>query len=304
MTEDASAEDRNPTAPRASIGELLRHGRRRLAPAKTETPALDAEVLLRHVLGVDRTALLSRLADPAPADARARYESLLEQRLGGIPVAYLIGYKEFMGIQLTVSPAVLIPRPETEILVEWALEWLRDRQSATVVDVGTGSGAIALSLATSLGPDWVGRIVASDVSPDALVVAAINRERLAVTDRVVLVEGSILAWCDEPVDLLLANLPYLRPDQIGANPALAAEPRLALDGGEAGLGLIAALLRDAPRVVRPGGAVGLEIDPGQAPAIVSLAGAAFPGARIGLLPDLAGLDRDVTIETTEPAAAR
>jgi release factor glutamine methyltransferase len=119
---------------------------------------------------------------------------------------------------------------------------------------------------------------------------------LGLVNRVDLVQGSLLEWCDEPIDLLLANLPYLRPEQMAANPDLAAEPPLALDGGEAGLALIASLLMDAPRVVRSGGAVGIEIDPAQATAVTSLARRAFPGARVAILRDLAGHARHVTIE--------
>jgi release factor glutamine methyltransferase len=280
-----------------TIAEALRFGKQRLAKTRSETQGLDAEVLLRHVLGLDRTALFARLPEAMDSVTLAAYRRLLDERAAGIPVAYLIGEREFMGITFEVSPDVLVPRPETEILVEWALRWLRDRTAATVVDVGTGSGAIALSLATLLGQEAPTTIVAIDVSDAALAIAQRNRDRLGLHDRVVLTQGSLLAPIASPVDLVLANLPYLRPEQIAENPQLATEPRLALDGGADGLELIRRLLLAAPPLLKPGGAIGLEIDPAQRDTVVRLAAQAFPGATITVLPDLAGLDRHVTIQT-------
>lgn len=282
--------------PAGTIGEALRYGKTRLRRVGSETPGLDAEVLLRHALGLDRAMLFSRLADPLDEAAFTEYQTLVESRAGGVPVAYLTGEREFMGLSFAVGAGVLIPRPETEILVEWALEWLQGRPGATVIDVGTGSGAIALSLATLLPSDAAHRIVAVDVSTAALALAVRNRASLGVEDRVIFVQGSLLAPIAEPVDLILANLPYLRPDQIAANPQLAAEPRLALDGGVDGLDLIRQLLVDAPRVVARGGAVALEIDPSHVETVVALARAAFTGARIDIMPDLAALDRFVVIQ--------
>jgi release factor glutamine methyltransferase len=150
---------------------------------------------------------------------------------------------------------------------------------------------------------WSGRVIAADVSSAAIAIAAANRARLDLADRVALVQGSLVDWLAGPVDLLLANLPYLRPEQIAANPALAAEPRLALDGGADGLALIRQLLADAPRVLAPGGAVGLEIDPSQGNAVAALAAAAFPAATIAILRDLAGLDRHVLVLTRQESSA-
>jgi HemK-like putative methylase len=164
----------------------------------------------------------------------------------------------------------------------------------------TGSGAIAISVAAAMGRDWGGRVIASDVSAAALAVAGMNRERHGLTERVELVQGSLLDWRSEPVDLILANLPYLTPAQIQENQELAAEPRLALDGGSAGIDLIRRLLTDAPRVLAPGGAIAVEIDPSQRDGVIALANAGFPGASIAVLRDLAGFDRHVTIETPRP----
>lgn len=283
--------------------EALRSARTRLAATASETPDLDAEVLLRHVLGIDRTAFLLGRNSFLSAEQQVGYDVLLLQRAQGIPVAYLTGTREFMGLPFITRPGALIPRPETEILVEWALAWLHQRNSSVVVDIGTGSGAIALSLAALLGPDWPGELTAVDISPEALAVAHENRTALRLEDRIALVAGNLLTWRTEPVDLVLANLPYLRPEQISSNPLLAAEPALALDGGADGLDLIRALLQDAPRLLTRSGAIGLEIDPSQAAAVTSLAQAAFPSAAVTVLPDLAGLARHVILEQCEGSSA-
>jgi len=272
---------------------VLQEGRDRLRQSGSETPALDAEVLLRHVLRIDRTALFRLLTEHIDETTRAAYNRLLDERARGVPVAYLTGEREFMALPFQVAPGVLVPRPETEVLVEWAISWLAEREHATVVDVGAGSGAIALSLAANMNPNWSGRIIAADLSPAAIAITAANRARLGLVNAVALVQGSLIDWLAGPVDLLLANLPYLRPDQIDANPALAAEPRLALDGGPDGLALIRRLLMDAPRVLAPGGAIGLEIDPSQRDTVSTLAATAFPAATVAVLRDLAGLDRHV-----------
>ena len=278
--------------------DALRRGKRRLASTRTTTPGLDAEVLLRHVLGVDRTALFFRLLEPISAEDLAAYDQLLEERAHDIPVAYLTAEREFMGMPFEVGPGVLVPRPETEHLVSWAISWLRERERepVTVVDVGTGSGAIAISVAEAMGPRWQGRIIAVDVSSNALLIAASNRARLDSHRRISIVQGSLLSSLRTPVNLILANLPYLRPEQLAENPSLDAEPRLALDGGPDGLDLIRQLLADAPRILAPGGAIGLEIDPSQRAEVVNLARRSFPGSDVEVLRDLAGLDRHVTIQ--------
>jgi len=282
-----------------TLSDALRRGKKRLASTRTATPRLDAEVLLRHVLGVDRTALFVRLPEPISAEALAAYDQLLEERARDIPVAYLTGGREFMGMSFEVGPGVLVPRPETELLVAWAISWLRERERepVTVVDVGTGSGAIAIGIGEAMGPHWQGRIIAADVSSVALSVAAKNRASLDSHRRISIIQGSLLSLLRSPIDLILANLPYLRPEQLAENPLLSAEPRLALDGGADGLDLIRQLLADAPRVLAPGGAIGLEIDPSQRDEVVNLARRAFPASDVEVLPDLAGLDRHVTIQT-------
>jgi release factor glutamine methyltransferase len=285
--------------PAETISDALRLGKARLAIAGSETAGLDAEVLLRHVLGIDRTTLFVRLREQIAVEVLAAYDDLLEERARDVPVAYLTGEREFMGLVFAVGPGVLVPRPETELLVAWAVSWLRqrDQQRVTAVDVGTGSGAIAIATAAQMDPRWPGRIVASDVSLDAISFAARNRSRLDTNHRVALVQGSLTSWLRGPVDLILANLPYLRPEQIGENDSLGAEPRLALDGGADGTDLILLLLADAPRVLAPGGAIALEIDPSCRDDVVAMARRTFPVSEMQVLPDLAGFDRHVIIQT-------
>ncbi len=288
-----------------TIGDALRDATRRLADAGLETPRLDAELLLRHVLGIDRTALFLRAPEPIDPDAMRTYAGLLARRLDGQPVAYLTGRRGFLGLSMTVTPDVLIPRPETEQLVEWARDWLAHpgRDRATVVDVGTGSGAIAIGLASLLPAGWAGRITAVDVSAAALAVAEANWERVrpdliapsGVGPEMVFASSDLLGSVAGPVDLVLANLPYLTPEQVDGNPDLAAEPRLALDGGPDGLDLICRLIADLPRVLTPGGAVALELDPAQAEAVAGLLRAAEPDPMVAIVNDLSGRARFVTM---------
>lgn len=274
-----------------TVAEAIDQGQRQLAGAGIDTPRLDAEVLLRHVLGLDRAQLFARLPEAITDDVAARYADLLKRRAAGVPIAYLTGHREFYGLDLLTSPGVLIPRPETELLVEWALAWLATRDHATVIDVGTGTGAIPLALAANLPATWRGRIVAVDPYPAPIALAAENRSRLGLDRRVDLVRGHLLDWCAGPVDLIASNLPYLRPDQVAGNQMLAAEPAEALVGGADGLALIRALIHDAPRVLRDAGAIILELDPDQAETVAGLLERAFPVAAVSTLPDLAGMPR-------------
>jgi release factor glutamine methyltransferase len=275
----------------ATIAETIRALQQRFTTVGIGTPRLDAEVLIGHALGLNRTQLLANLRDPVPVELAPVVESLAERRVSGEPVAYILGRKEFLGHDFVVSPAVLTPRPETELLVEWAVQWLSGRPDATVIDVGTGSGAIAIAIARNT-PGTVS-ITAVDVSEDALAAARVNADRLC-PGRISFQLSDLLTGVPGPVDLVLANLPYLRPDQIDGNQNLVAEPRLALDGGRAGLDLIKRLISQLPRRLAPGGAVALEIDPSQSEAVVALLAAALPRAASTVHRDLAGLDRFVT----------
>jgi release factor glutamine methyltransferase len=275
--------------------EALREATARLEAA-SDSPRLDAEVLLRHVLRIDRTAFFARLHEPLNASDAEAYERLINARLAGAPVAHLTGEREFMGIRFKVSRDVLIPRPETEQLVEWSLNWLKPRPHANVLDVGTGSGAIILSIAKIAGDKWHSAAIGTDISQAAISVAETNRARLGLTNRVELLASDLLHAVSKPIDLILANLPYLTAEQISENPQLDAEPRLALDGGQEGLDLIERFLSDAPRILSANGAIGLEIDPSHAIHVAAHAANAFPRAHVQITRDLAQCERFVIVE--------
>ena len=266
---------------------------------------LDARLLLAYVLGCTPTDVLLRDDDPIDTLAWQRFDALVQQRAQGVPLAYLTGQREFMGLGFVVSPAVLVPRPDTEPLVEWALQWLRHHPQAIVADIGTGSGAIGISVALHAPASWAGSLVASDISPDALAIAAANADRLLQPDRrrrYAVRRGDLTGVLDAPVDLLLANLPYLRPDQIAENTDLRHEPALALAGGDDGLDLIRRTIADLPRVLASGGAVGLEIDPVQADEVQHLLDCQMPDHQVAIVRDLAGDARHVVAEARDRLA--
>lgn len=276
-----------------TIREALTEGVAILRDAAVDSPRLDAEVLLRTVLGWDRARLYAALVDPLPASDADAYRVLLAKRAAGEPVAYLTGEREFMGHPFAVGPGVLVPRPETETLIEWLVARVRAEPrwstGLVAVDVGTGSGAIALALALELSQ---ARVVAVERSADALPYARENRRRLHLERRVALVQGDLLA----PVaaaDLIAANLPYLRPDQLHAG--IEREPVEALVGGPDGLDPYRALLPQAAAILRSPGLFAAEIDPSQSGAMLALCRATFPTATTTVHPDLAGLDRFVTV---------
>lgn len=265
------------------------------------TPRLDAELLLGHVLGWSRARLLAARSEPLEAEHVAAFQGLIERRATGEPVAYLIGHREFYGLDLLVDRRVLTPRPETELLVEQALAVaaaMAHRAPLRIADVGTGSGAIAIALAVHL-PD--AQIYATDLAPEALAVAAANAARHGVAERVTLLQGDLLTPVTERLEIIVSNPPYTILDQIDAN-VRRHEPHLALDGGPDGLEIYRRLLAQAPRWLRLGGALVLEIGALQGPAVTALVQAALPTARVAVVRDLAGHDRVVVgrLQAEEP----
>lgn len=262
--------------------------------ASSPTARLDAELLLAHVLGWPRARLLAEGRLPLDPQRESAFRSLVARRAALEPVAYLIGHKEFYGLDFVVDARVLVPRPETELLVEKALERLKVRtlERPNIVDVGTGSGAIAVALALHL-PE--AQIMAIDISPAALELARQNVERHGLTERVRLLEGDLLDPLDQPVDLIVSNPPYTILSEIDEG-VRRHEPRQALDGGADGLDLYRRLLAAAPAKLRPGGAVLLEIGATQAAAVAELARRSFPEASVAVHQDLAGRDRVIVID--------
>jgi release factor glutamine methyltransferase len=232
------------------------------AGLQPQTAGMDAVLLARHAAGWDLATWLARRLEVAPPEFTTRFDSLIARRLTREPVAYIRGVQEFWGRDFVVTPAVLIPRPDTELLVEAALEFLRDRNSRVVVDLGTGSGCIAISLALE---QLLATVHAVDVSAAALEVARLNATRHGVQDRVRFSESALLSAVPEPVDLIVTNPPYVAARD---RPALAPEvrehePGVALYGGEAGWDIIRAVLRDAPAALKSDGCLMMEIGFGQ-----------------------------------------
>ncbi len=298
----------------ATVGALIDEAARSLTEGDIGTPRLDAEVLLADVLGVARTGVLAHPAAPVGDGSADAFRALIARRLAGEPVAYLRCMREFHGLALSVDPRVLIPRPETEQLVDLGLMRVRaaltgaprppDAPPMRVWDVGTGSGAIAVAMAVALRSggyldDVV--LVASDLSADALSVALENAVAHGVADRVALVRGDLLDIDDrESVDLLLANLPYVRTAAMSALPReVRAEPALALDGGPDGLDLIRRVLADLPDVLLPGASALLEMSGDQAGSLGTTAKVGLPvDWGVVIHRDLAGLPR--IAEITRP----
>jgi len=259
--------------------------------ADPATAALDADVLLAFALGTTKEDVVAHPERALDEAVAARYDALIERRASGEPVAYLRGWKEFYGLRLRVDPRVLIPRPETETLVDEARRAVKGR-AVIAVDVGTGSGAIACALAKN---EPSVRVIATDVSRDALAVAELNVREQGVADRVELREGDLFSPVREAVAIVCANLPYLRDDALatltGERTSLAFEPRAAVVGGADGLSLIRRVVLDLPRVLAPDGVALLECDPPQAAPIAELMRAA--GLDVRVVRDLGGAERVV-----------
>lgn len=277
--------------PASSIQQVLQGASVRLRTV-TDVPRLEAEVLLSHVTGLSRAILLAHPDCPLPTNQLSNYQALVRRRASGYPLPYLTGRIEFYGFEFEVTPDVLIPRPETETLVDLALA----HQPATVVDVGTGCGCIAVALAAHL-PNAT--VYAIEIAPPALAVARRNVERHTVAARVRLMLGDVLTPLPGPVHLIVSNPPYVSTGDYASLPVSVRnhEPRLALDGGPDGLSVIRRLLAQAPAKLHPGGRLLIEIGAGQGEAATSLAYTFFPQATIHVHPDLAGRDRVLEVQT-------
>jgi release factor glutamine methyltransferase len=288
-----------------TVDELVSAGARKLAEAGIEAPRFEAQLLASRVLGVERAGLLTHPELVIDDSERARYNELLTRRAQHEPVAYLLGEREFYGRSFYVDHRVLIPRPETELLVEAALEEADGLAAGSwIVDVGTGSGCVAITLALELPRV---RVVAADLSWEALEVARLNVERDGLADRVRLVQGDLLGWVSEqrpPEEhgsrsgavegcdvLVVANLPYIPDETLEQLPADVREyePRLALDGGPGGTRLVLRLLEQAsPLGVR---GVLAEVDERHATTVAAAAQALFPDRAVEVRSDLAGRPR-------------
>ena len=298
-----------PVAGASSVADRVARARdcfTRAGIAADEADA-DAEVLARHVLGWGRAAYLARRRDPAPPGFEVRYAPLADRRARREPVSLIIGEREFWGLPFEVSPAVLTPRPETELIVETALELFGDRRNAplAIADVGTGSGCLAVTLAREFPRAAVTGI---DISADALAVARRNAAAHGGAHRIDWVEAPLAAWLagsaagGRRIDLLAANLPYVPTGELVTLPPEVRrhEPRVALDGGPDGLGPLRELLRGAPPRLNPDARVLVEMGAGQADALSELVAAVGGLELLDIRPDLQGIPRTAVIAAGGP----
>lgn len=295
-----------------TVGTLLRAAAETLRASGSQSARLDVELLLGHIIRADRTALLAAPEAPVGADDAQSFSELVTRRSKGEPVAYIRGLKEFYGLVLSVDRRALIPRPETELLVELGLDRLHlllterlrpeDHGPLVVWDVATGSGAVCVALAVESrrrGYAADVRFRATDASPDAIALATENAVAHGVADAIDLAVADLTDLTDQPslsgataADLVLANLPYIPTAVVPTLPVAASfEPVLALDGGIDGLDLIRRLIGQLDGAVQEGGGVLLEIGADQGEAVQAAVAADLPGWEVALHADLAGLPR-------------
>ena len=276
-----------------TIGAILKWSEQYFGTHGAETPRLDAEVLLSHLLDEKRIYLYVHFDQPLTANELADYRELVKRRASGEPVAYICGEKEFMGLPFKVSPAVLVPQPDTEILVETAIDRLRGKEHACVADVCTGSGAIALALAHYLPTVSVS---ATELSADALAIAKQNAETLDLSARAEFYEGDLLSpLSGKTFDAILSNPPYIPSADIDGLPReVRAEPKMALDGGADGLDFYRRLVRESEAFLNDGGFLAVECGDTQAGAIVDMANGEGFG-KTEIVRDLANKERVVVM---------
>ncbi|GIP00131.1 release factor glutamine methyltransferase [Paenibacillus lautus] len=282
--------------PQPSIREAFVEASSFLDGLRVMEPQRNAQLLLEHVLGLSGTSYYMALAEPFPADRRHALEEAINRKAQGVPAQYIIGEQEFYGRPFEVTPAVLIPRPETELLVEAVLKYgreltLRSNERLQAIDIGTGSGAIAITLALQ-EPAW--DLLASDISPDALEVAARNAKQLNAG--VEFRQGNLLEpFAGMAPDIFVSNPPYIPAEDIeGLQPEVRDyEPRTALDGGPDGLNPYRIMMAQLPLLSAPPRLIAFELGMGQAEDVAELLRSAGHWKEIVTVPDLAGIDRHV-----------
>jgi release factor glutamine methyltransferase len=298
----------------ATVGGLLRTGTERLATVSA-SPRLDTELLLGHVLGLDRAAVIAYHDTPVGADHAAAFAAALERRERGEPIAYIRGFREFHGLAIATDARALIPRPETELIVDAALVEITalltalprppDSAPLRVADVGTGSGAIALAILAGLRRRGMAQdvlVIAIDSSPDALQLARENAVSHGLADHILFLEADLLPpTVYPPYDVVCANLPYIPTGDLdGLAIDLAFEPRSALDGGPDGLDVVRALVDRLPDALGPEGVALLEIGADQGESAVQAVLERLPDWRCAVSPDLAGQPRLIRVERPLP----
>lgn len=275
------------------LKETLYHTRQVLAVNDIDNAPLEGELLLRQTLKLNRVQLYQNLEQRITPEQQDILQELVERRIKGEPAAYINRYREFYGLDFYVNNDVLIPRPETEHLVDKTISLAGKYQSPLIADIGTGCGIIAISLALNLPQ---AKIYATDISALALKVARLNCHKHGVSDRIKLIKGDMLEPLPEPVDFIVANLPYVKQSELDTS---SFEPVVALDGGIDGMEKIKRLCHQVSGKLLPGGCLLLEIGQGQREAVTTLLNNLFPTADIEVTPDLSGIDRVMSMVLTQ-----
>ncbi len=280
-----------------TVSEVLKQGRQALASI-SETPSLDTQLLLAYALKRKKEWVLAHPENHLSTSELSTFEEYLDRLVSGEALPYLLESWEFYGRSFHVTANVLIPRPETELLIENALGFLRSHPEARLcADIGTGSGCIAISLALEI-PDL--HVIAVDVSPSAIEVARVNTRKHGVDDRVKLIVSDLLRPFDFRFGLICANLPYIPSERLRRLAVAEREPNLALDGGMDGLDVIRRLARDLPEWLVPGGRALLEVDSSHAHVLAGELTSMYSSVRTDVLKDLSGRDRVVMLDRTDP----
>jgi len=275
-----------------TLGEVYDQARGLLLAADIEEASLEAEILLRETLKISRARFYSELNSDIGSDQTDYYQYCIDRRLKNEPVAYITGHREFYGLDFHVNNSVLIPRPETELLVESTIELARYYKSPVIADIGTGSGNIAVSLAKHIPG---ATILATDISAEALEVASLNCQKHGVADRIRLLHGDTLEPLDKDVDIIVSNLPYVITGDIAVMNTAGYEPRLALDGGMDGLDTIRKLCAQSKSKLIRSGCLLLEIGQGQDTRVISLLKHLYPAATIERKADFNDIYRVVSM---------
>lgn len=271
-----------------NLGVHLSSVSKSLTEAGSNEAAIEAEVILRHITGLDRVSFFLELNRELSISEEASLTQLLQQRLRGVPLPYLTGIREFYGLEFYVNQGVLIPRPETELLVEKTLQILKrlEVSKPLIADIGTGCGAIAISLAKEL-PE--AKLIATDISKEALEVARINCKRHGVHEHITFIQGNLLEQIPAETDMVVANLPYVRECEVPLNTH---EPRIALDGGEDGVTILRQFIKQFSS--RPTKALAMEIGAGQVDVVTELIHRLLPRYTLEVDADLGGIERVVS----------
>ncbi len=279
-----------------TLRQALSRARETLIASNIEDASLESELLLGHTLNINRVQLYLDLNHELSSKQEKTFQNLVKRRLNHEPTAYITEHREFYGLDFYVNPEVLIPRPESELLVEKAVSLAQNDSVSTIADIGTGCGAVAISLALNLPQ---AKIYATDISAPALKVALVNCQKHGVVNRVCLLQGNMLNPLPGPVGLIVANLPYVKKGEVLRVSPAGFEPLLALNGGSDGLQKIRQLCRQVSNKLHPTGYLLLEIGQGQARTVVTLLHSLFPSAKIEVASDLGGIDRVVSLHLLE-----